>query len=175
MLAAVSNGSSNVQPGLVFTTPGNFHTLPNLPPSNRAGLWIFVRAHSPQAPRQLRSQVPPGTFLVNKTTDTISGQDHAEKGRRTSLMTHNGRNVVPGLRGEVEIPAAMPLSDRLFDRTSAGIVGPQRLAIVAGEFLLQIRHQAGRSIQGAGRVPGIDSHTGSGGRHELRDPLSTRG
>lgn len=49
-LAATSGtASSNVRLGLAFTTLDTFHALPNLPPSNRAGLWIFVRDRSPQA------------------------------------------------------------------------------------------------------------------------------
>ena len=57
-LAATSGtASSNVQLGLAFTTLDNLHTLPNFSPSNRAGLWIFVHDHSPQALQQLRSQV----------------------------------------------------------------------------------------------------------------------
>jgi putative ABC transport system permease protein len=57
-LAATSGtASSNVQLGVAFTTLNTFHTLPNLPPSNRAGLWIFLHNHSPQALQRLRSQV----------------------------------------------------------------------------------------------------------------------
>jgi putative ABC transport system permease protein len=57
-LAATSGtASSNIRLGLAFTTLDTFHTLPNLPPSNRAGLWIFVRDHSPQALQQLRNRV----------------------------------------------------------------------------------------------------------------------
>jgi putative ABC transport system permease protein len=51
------SASSNVRLGLAFTTLDTFHTLANLPPSNRAGLWIFVRDHSRQALQQLQSQV----------------------------------------------------------------------------------------------------------------------
>jgi len=57
-LAATSGtASSNVRLGLAFTTLDTLHALPGLPPSNDAGLWIFVRDHSPQALQQLRSQV----------------------------------------------------------------------------------------------------------------------
>lgn len=57
-LAATSGtASSNVRLGLAFTTLDTLYTLPNFAPSNHAGLWIFVRDHSPQALRQLRSQV----------------------------------------------------------------------------------------------------------------------
>lgn len=55
--ATSGTASSNVRLGLAFTTLNTFHTLPNLPPSNRAGLWIFVRDHSPQALKLLRDQV----------------------------------------------------------------------------------------------------------------------
>jgi putative ABC transport system permease protein len=57
-LAATSGtASSDVRLGVAFTTLDTFHTLPYLPPSNRAGLWIFVHDHSPQALQQLRRQV----------------------------------------------------------------------------------------------------------------------
>jgi putative ABC transport system permease protein len=56
---AVTSGtaSSNVQLGVAFTTLSTLQTLPHLPPSNRAGLWIFLHDHSPQALQRLRSQV----------------------------------------------------------------------------------------------------------------------
>ncbi|HKF39267.1 MAG TPA: FtsX-like permease family protein, partial [Ktedonobacteraceae bacterium] len=57
-LAATSGtASSNVRLGLAFTTLDTLHTLPNVSLANRAGLWIFVRDHSPQALQQLRGQV----------------------------------------------------------------------------------------------------------------------
>jgi putative ABC transport system permease protein len=57
LAATAGTASSNVQLGVAFTTLETFHTLPNLPPSNRAGLWIFLHDHSSQALQRLRSQV----------------------------------------------------------------------------------------------------------------------
>src|SRR4051812_18586547 len=82
-------------------------------------------------------------------------------------------HIMLGFAGSEGQPVATTLRDSVLDRAGTGIVRSQSLRIVPTELSAELTHQMSTTIEGRGRVPGIDTHGSSGPRHKLSNTLRT--